>query len=220
MNDDDLNSESENIHDCYNFYNKAKARLDQASFNLRKFQSNSCDLEYLINGEINHNSIVTKVLGLICEKQKENITFSLQNLVALIYPCPTKRQLLSFIASVYDPLGLFNPFVFCLKVLFQMLCREKLGWSDILSEVCLEEWRLIWNDVRQAQDIEISRWYDDFNGVVEVELYGFSDAKVLGYRCCIYIRYCYNNYSYTTSLVFLQSRIASIKTQTIRRLKL
>ena len=48
--------------------NKAKARLDQASFNLRKFQSNSSDLEYFINGEINHNSFVTKVLGLIWEK--------------------------------------------------------------------------------------------------------------------------------------------------------
>ena len=47
---DKLNSGSENIHDCYNFYNKAKARLDQASFNLRKFQTNSSGLEYLIKG--------------------------------------------------------------------------------------------------------------------------------------------------------------------------
>ena len=53
---DDFNSGSENIDTCYNFYNEAKARLDQASFNLRKFQSNSCDLEYLINGETNHNT--------------------------------------------------------------------------------------------------------------------------------------------------------------------
>ena len=91
------------VHDCYNFYNKAKVGLDQASFNLRKFHTNSSDLEYLINGEVNHNSIVTKVLGLTWEKQKDNITFSFKNLVPLIYPCPTKRQLLSFIASVYDP---------------------------------------------------------------------------------------------------------------------
>ena len=76
------------------------------------------DLEYLINGEINHNSIVIKVLGLIWEKQKDNITFSFKNLVALIYPCPTKKQLLKFIASVYDLLGLINPFVVRLKVLF------------------------------------------------------------------------------------------------------
>ena len=62
---DDLNNGSENFNDCYNFYNKAKDRLDQASFNFRKFQLNSCDLEYLINGEMNNNSIVTKVLRLI-----------------------------------------------------------------------------------------------------------------------------------------------------------
>ena len=77
-------------------------RLDQASFNLRKFQSNSSDLEYLINGEINHNLIATRVLGLTWGKQKDNITFLFKNLVALIYPCPGKRQLLSFVASVYD----------------------------------------------------------------------------------------------------------------------
>ena len=88
MHVDDLNIGSENIHNCYNFYNKAKARLDQALFNLWKFQSNSSDLEYLINGGINHNSIVTKVLGLIWEKLK-NITFSFKSLLTLIDPCAT-----------------------------------------------------------------------------------------------------------------------------------
>ena len=44
--------------------------------------------------------------------------------------------------------------------------------------------------------------------------------SVTGYSCYICIRYCYNNYSYTTSLVFSQSRIAPIKTQTISRLEL
>ena len=117
MHVDNLNSSGENIDDCYNIYNKAKTRLDQDSFNLWKFQSNLSELEYMINGEINHNPIITKVLGLIWEKHKD-ITFTFQNLVALICPCPTKRQLLSFIASIYDPLGLINPFTFRLKVLF------------------------------------------------------------------------------------------------------
>ena len=61
-----------------------------------------------------------------------------------------KNQLLSFIAPVYDSLGFINPFVFRLKVLFQMVCKEKLGWNDILSEECLKEWRLISNDVKQG----------------------------------------------------------------------
>ena len=62
-----------------------------------------------------------------------------------------------------------------------MVCREKLGWNDILSEECLKEWRLISNDVKQVQDIEISHWYGDFKGAVEVELHGFLDASVSGY---------------------------------------
>ena len=77
-----------------------------------------------------------------------------------------------------------------------MVCREKLSWNDILSEECLKERRLISNDVKQAQDIEISRWCGDLKGAAEVVLQGFSDASMSRYSCCIYIRYCYNNYSY------------------------
>ena len=47
-----------------------------------------------------------------------------------------------------------------------------------MSEECLKEWRLISNDVKQTQDIEISRCYYDFKGVVECELDSFSDASV------------------------------------------
>ena len=107
---DDLDSGSKNNQKCYNFYNKAKARLIQASFNLQNFQSNSCDLEYLINSEINHNSVVTKVLRLKWEKQKDNIKFLFKNLVAFIYLCPTKRQPLTSIAPVYHSLDLINPY--------------------------------------------------------------------------------------------------------------
>ena len=116
------------------------------------------------------------------------------------------------VTILYDP--------FRLKVSFQMVCREKLGWNDMLNEECLKKWRLISNDVKQAQDIEVRRWYGDFKGAVEVELHGFAHASASSYGCCIYIRYCYNNYSYHTSLVFSQSRIAPIKSQTNPRLEL
>ena len=53
-----------------------------------------------------------------------NIIKEQLNSVVLICPCPTKRQLLSFIVSIYDPLGLINPFTFRLKVLFHDVQRK------------------------------------------------------------------------------------------------
>ena len=68
---DDLNSGGETIQECYNFYIKAKNRLQQASFNLRKFQSNSKNLEKLINKKDIQKSNLSKVLGLLWEKQND-----------------------------------------------------------------------------------------------------------------------------------------------------
>ena len=67
---------------------------------------------------------MTKVSKLIWENKKIIKIFPFKNLVALIYPCPTKRQFLSLIGSVYESLGHINTFVFRLKVLFQMVRRE------------------------------------------------------------------------------------------------
>ena len=110
--------------------------------------------------------------------------------------------LVRIFAFVYDPSLRICPFVFPLKVLIQKVCREKLGWNDILSEECLKELRLISNDGKLPQDIEIIRWYGDFKATVEVELHGFSDASMSGYGYCIYIRYCLSTYSYIASSVF------------------
>ena len=64
-----------------------------------------------------------------------------------------------------------------------MMCREKLGWNDILSEERLKEWRLISNDVKQAQDIEINRWYGDFKAAVKVELHVFVFFCFFWFNC-------------------------------------
>ena len=36
-----------------------------------------------------------------------------------------KRSIIQFLASIYDPLGLINPLIVKLKVLFQDMCIEK-----------------------------------------------------------------------------------------------
>ena len=56
---------------------------------------------------------------------------------------PRKRDVLIFIASVYDPLGLINLFVTKLKLLFHKLIISKLGWDSYLDAEILLEWQNI-----------------------------------------------------------------------------
>ena len=93
--------------------------MSQASFNLRKFQSNSTNLETLINGyenDIPQENV--KVLGILWNKKSVEIIFNFGKHLKLTKDIPKKRDLFSFLASIYDPLGLLNPFVFRLKALF------------------------------------------------------------------------------------------------------
>ena len=51
----------------------------------------------------------------------------------LFKPVETKKQLLSWISSIYDPLGLISPYMLKGRILFQLVTKDKLGWNDKLS---------------------------------------------------------------------------------------
>ena len=100
------------------FYKETKNCLRKRNFNLRKFQSNSSDVEKEINNfEVEPSK---KVLGVFWDKEKDEIYFELKTLLTA-HVEPTKRNIMKFIASIYDPLGLINPIVVRLKLLFQDL---------------------------------------------------------------------------------------------------
>ena len=61
----------------YCFYNKARNLLSQASFKLRKFQSNSTDLEILVNGYKNDNAQEdVEALGFFLWDKSDEIIFN------------------------------------------------------------------------------------------------------------------------------------------------
>eukprot|EP00794_Sanderia_malayensis_P019620 gene19620-biopygen13889 len=52
----------------------------------------------------------------------------------------TKRGILSFVSSIYDPLGIVAPFVLTAKIILEELCREKLGWDDEIPRTAINRW--------------------------------------------------------------------------------
>ena len=87
-----------------------------------------------------------KVLGLIWDKNNDTINFNFIKLVEHFSLTPTKRGVLKSIASMFDPLRLFNPIIFRMKVLFQDLCVNKVAWDEYLSGEMMDRWQDIIDD--------------------------------------------------------------------------
>ena len=65
----------------------------------------------------------------------------------------TKRSLMQFISSIFDSLGLPNPVIIKLKMLFQDVFCEKSACGDILPESYLSVFYDIVNGLREVQKV-------------------------------------------------------------------
>nr|XP_047129387.1 uncharacterized protein LOC124809364 [Hydra vulgaris] len=220
---DDLISSCVTIEEGILFFNKCKDILKEGGFNLRKFESNSSAFEKQINGDNYERQTNTRVLGLKWNKTEDSIIYSFEDLLNVASIVPTKREVMSFIASIYDPIGLINPVVVTCKNLFQRICVSKLGWNENLYGDLLSTWNLILSDFKSVFQIAVPRWYmspglGNINNV-KFELHGFSDASVKSFGCCVYLRFFNANFS-RASLIASKSRVAPLGKNTMPRLEL
>ncbi|CAG7786855.1 unnamed protein product, partial [Allacma fusca] len=89
---------------------------------------------------------VQRVLGLIWNPSTDEFKFKLnfhkvpEDVVDGV-KLPTKRQVLSLMMSIFDPLGFIAHLVIKVKILFQFIWRSGLGWDDSLTQALGERWR-------------------------------------------------------------------------------
>ena len=120
--------------------------FQEAKFELHKWHSNEQELEASSRPEDEKQSYAkeqlgvkpgeTKLLGLPWNKTKDSI--------AVTFPAPpietTKREMLRFLASVYDPLGLASPTTLVGKLLYREVCDQRLSWDGKVSESTARQW--------------------------------------------------------------------------------
>ena len=135
-------------------YKKIKLRFLDASFNVRKWKSNKLDLQNYFNklenqfsptSEIQANDKV-KVLEIVRDTKSDHLVFSFENLIESFNKIiPTKRNILSLIAIFYDPIGLIQPIIIKLKLLFQGVCVTHVDWDIEISEQLKNKFDLLLN---------------------------------------------------------------------------
>ncbi|XP_043642439.1 uncharacterized protein LOC122612720 [Drosophila teissieri] len=194
------------------------ALLDKGKFKLRLLKSlpeeDRCfEPIQLLN--ISAADSPVKVLGIQWNPGKDVLYLKLKGCDATI--SPTKRELLSQLSRIYDPLGLVAPVTVLLKLIFQESWTSVLQWDDPIPESLRTRWRALVEDLPALTQCQVPRYIA--SPFRDVQLHGFADASSHAYGAVVYSRVAVGC-SFQVTLVAAKTRVAPIKPVSIPRLEL
>ena len=243
---DDLVTSCKSTTTAFDLYEKARNRMRDGGFRLRKWKTNDKALgEEIAKNEMvrNEDALVdtldsysyaketlgiskdlgkkTKVLGVPWDSDVDMLEIDIGKTVSTLATVVTKRGILSTLATIFDPLGLVSPIAVMAKVLFQELCSEGLGWDEKLPESKMIRWQMWLDDLKETDKIAIPRcMLAKVEGeVINVSLHGFGDASRYAY-CAMIFLVCVTTQGTYSRLLCSKTRVAPLKTLTIPRLEL
>ena len=92
----------------------------------------------------------------------------------------TKRQILSAVAKLFDPLGWLGPIVILAKLLMQQIWQAKLDWDEAVPVKIQVKWKLFCDHLHRIHSPRIPR-RTGVSSEYHVQLHGFSDASEKAY---------------------------------------
>ena len=127
----------------------------------------------------------------------------------------TKRGILSFVSSVFDPIGIVTPSILEPKLIIQELWKRKIDWDSKIPNDLNSRWQSWLENLKYIDSIEIPRWYgySELNES-KCEIHVFADASSTSYGAVAYLRIISSDTLHCSFLVG-KSRLAPIKTKTL-----
>ncbi|XP_062538332.1 uncharacterized protein LOC134206617 [Armigeres subalbatus] len=209
--------------------------MESGGFRLRKW---SCNVPAVLEGvptedlAIQDNTGVdldpeqsVKTLGLTWMPASDTLRFQFQVPPLDLGSPLTKRQILSLIATLFDPLGLIGATTVSAKIFMQLLWTlrdangDRLGWDQPVPSTVGEAWQKFHGKLDFLNQIRVDRCVLIPNAV-SVELHCFSDASEKAYGGCIYVRSQDVNGTIHVRLLSSRSKVAPLRSQSIPRLEL
>ncbi|GJQ70763.1 hypothetical protein Trydic_g23054, partial [Trypoxylus dichotomus] len=222
---DDLLTGAQTIDQANKIIAEVTEILSQGKLELRKWASNKPELLQNIPETCCGNTILDldksdniSTLGLQWNATMDTLQYALSD----VPECKniTKRQILSHISKVFDPLGLLSPFTVRAKILMQDIWKLEINWDESLPLSIETTWLSYVEEMKDLNNITIPRHVFPMQQPEYFELHGFSDASEKAYGACVYVRALNKFGDISCNLLCAKSRIAPIKTMTLPRLEL
>lgn len=221
---DDALMGADNIEAAIALYKEITLLLKEGGFELKKWASNSHEVMREIDQEDNKGTNlslqetgVASVLGLNWNPEKDGLYFKVRPHSSR--PVVTKREVVSVVAKLYDPMGQLAPYVIRGKILIQKLWQDEIEWDDPISKDRLVEWNLYQSEMQEIAEIEIPRWIGTWSNS-EIELHTFCDASNIAYGAAVYCRSTSKEHGTRVGLIMAKTRVAPLQQHSTPRLEL
>jgi hypothetical protein len=200
-------------------YEELKTLFGHCGMQIRKFASNNPEVmgyipqEERVNKAADGQMPATTILGLMWYLCSDELGIK----PVEVSQITTKRELLSALAQIFDPLGLLAPWLIQSRHLLQKLWLTGKEWDSAVPEELqnsVDKWA---SNIRLIKDIRVPR-----NILTEgvPTAHFFCDASGLGYAAMCYIQVTRPDGSRQANLLCSKARVAPLKTVSIPKLEL
>lgn len=193
--------------------------LESAGMTLAKWCANDCRI--LGNAHLNEDhdllSDLSKALGMRWHPQDDTFSYQLSKDFSL---AQTKREILSSVASLYDPLGLVAPVIVIGKLILQEIWKENVEWDQSVPSVIAQRWQEFSSNLSQINEISIQRSIHQSVSTVRGSIHVFCDSSTVAYGVVAYMVTSHESTHISSKIIVAKSRIAPVRTITIPKLEL
>ncbi|XP_076686036.1 uncharacterized protein LOC143378082 [Andrena cerasifolii] len=220
---DDLLTGTSTLEDALMLRIQLIDALRAGGFNLRQWASNEPTLiEHLMEHRSEEylyldSDSIKKTLGIAWRSREDIICYEVK--VDNSEVRATKRNILSRIAKLFDPLGLLGPVIIKAKLIMQQLWKSSIGWDEVIPSNLASAWKTYQEQLPLLNNFSLFRNLL-IRKPVDIQIHGFCDASEVAYGACIYMRSVDDQNKVVIRLVAAKSRVAPLKTISLPRLEL
>ncbi|XP_033228966.1 uncharacterized protein LOC117180581 [Belonocnema kinseyi] len=220
---DHLISGARTIEEAKQLFAELMTVTRKGGMNLKKWVSNVPELIRSLSKDFSDTYFsldlgdTTKALGVYWNPDPDSFFYTVKQ--SRLDAPVTKRNILSEIAELFDPLGLLGPVVLTPKIFMQNLWQLNIGWDESVPPEIEESWLDLKQNLALLREIEINRKIVVDN-YVSLQMHGYCDASEKAFGACIYVRSTDKRGMHFTQLVCSKSRVVPLQTLSLPHLEL
>lgn len=134
----------------------------------------------------------------------------------------TRRMVLSQVASIFDPLGLVQPFILSAKLLMREMIMDSKdkGWDEPIQQRYKVRWMNFFAELYKLEKLKIRRAMKSKDAVGNPTLIIFSDGSKDAYGAVAYVRFMTLSGNFDSFIIMAKNKIAPSKQTSIPRIEL